>query len=224
MVDYAAAIKKPFSDMQTLGIGIILGAIPVINFLVTGYGIGVARKVAKKDNKLPKWDPGQIIQYIKDFVIGLVISLVYMIPAGILFIIGGALAIGTIISAATSGNAEAAIGGLVGAIAAGGIFLIIGAILAVVGGLMAIMGVISYAKQGSIGAAFQFGTILKKILTGNFVAALVVYIVYSVVLFVIAGLLSIVPIIGSLIGFGLMGYATAVTGYTLFAEVFNETP
>ncbi|MCR4335857.1 MAG: DUF4013 domain-containing protein [archaeon] len=224
MVDYAAAIKKPFNDIQTLGIGIILGAIPVINFLVTGYGIGVARKVSKKDNKLPKWDPGQIIQYIKDFVISLVISLVYLIPAGIFFTIGGALAIGSIITAIFSGSAETAIGSLVGTIATGGIFLIIGAILAIIGGLMAIMGVVSYAKQGSIGAAFKFGAILKKVLTGNFIAALVICIVYSAVLFVVAILLSIVPIIGSLIGFGLMGYATTVTGYTLFAEVLNETP
>jgi len=224
MVDYAAAIKKPFGDTQTAIIGIILGFIPLISLLVNGYGIGIARKVVNNDNKLPKWDPGQIIQYIKDFVFAIIIGIVYMIPAGILFIIGGALAIGTIITAATAGDPNAMLGAIGGAIAAGGIFLILALILAIVGGLLSTMGVIAYTKEGSLGAAFKVGALLKKVLTGQFIATLVVYIVYSVVLIVIVGVLSIIPIVGSLIGLGLLSYATSVTGYTMFAEVYKETP
>ncbi|MFH1391060.1 MAG: DUF4013 domain-containing protein [Candidatus Diapherotrites archaeon] len=225
MVDYAAAIKKPFSDMQTLGIGIILGFIPVISLLVNGYGIGVARKVVNKDNKLPKWDPGKIVQYVKDFIVGMVISIIYLIPAAILVIFGGIAIIGPIISAAMGGEISDALAGqLIGSIAAGGILFILAIILAIIGGLFATMGIIFYAKTGSIGAAFSFGAILKKILTGTFLAAFVIYIVYAIVLAIIMGVLSIIPFLGSLIGLGLLTYATSVTGQTLFAQVFNETP
>ena len=46
MVDYAKAIMKPFSNMTTLVIGMVIGAIPVLNLLVTGYGLKVGQKLA----------------------------------------------------------------------------------------------------------------------------------------------------------------------------------
>ena len=228
MVDYAAAIKKPFEDMQTALIGILIGAVSpltlgLLGLLITGFGLGVGRKVLNNDNKLPKWDPGQIITYIKDVIMAIIIGLVYMIPAIILFVIGGALAIGGILTSIASGNSNA-LATLGGSLAAGGIFLVIGFLLAIIGGLLAIMGIQFYLKEGSIGAAFKFGAIIKKELTGTFIAAIVVYIIYAIALIVIATVLSIIPIIGSLVGAGIMAYALTVTSYTMFAQVFKETP
>ena len=224
MVDYAAAIKKPFQDTQTLIIGFIIGFIPFISLLVTGYAMGMARNILNGDNKLPKWDPGQFVQYIKDIVFRIIISIVYMIPAGILFLIGGAALIGTIISAMASGNSSAIASELVGGIAAGGIFLLLGGLLAIIGGLFAIMGVFFYLKEGNLGAAFQFSAILKKILTGTFWVTLVIMAIYSVVLLILFGLLSIIPFIGTIIGAGLFTFLSTVTGHTMFAQVFQETP
>lgn len=225
MVDYAAAIKKPFQDTQTLIIGIIIGFIPFISLLVTGYAMGMARNVLKGDNKLPKWDPGQFVQYVKDIIFKIIISIVYMIPAGILLLIGGLAVIVTIIEAVLSGRTGIEIiGEAIGGLATGGIFLLLGGLLALIGGLFATMGTFFYLKEGSLGSAFQFNAILKKILTGTFWATLVVMVIYMVVLLVLFGLLSIIPVIGTIIGAGLLSFAGSVTAHQMLAEVFKETP
>ena len=225
MVDYAAAIKKPFQDTQTLIIGIIVGFIPIISMLVTGYAMGMARNVLNGNNKLPKWDPGQFVQYVKDIIFKIIISIVYMIPAGILFLIGGAALIGTIFTAIVSGADGTALAAeIFSGLAAGGIFLLLGGLLAFIGGLFSTMGLFFYLKEGTLGAAFQFSAILKKILTGTFWVTVVVMIIYTVILFIIFGLLSIIPVIGSMIGAGLLVFLSTVTSYQMFAEVFKETP
>lgn len=47
MVDYIENIKKPFSDVKTLIIGIILSIIPIVNLLVSGYVLKVAEDSIK---------------------------------------------------------------------------------------------------------------------------------------------------------------------------------
>ena len=224
MVDYAAAIKKPFSDMQTAGLGIILGFIPVINILVSGYGIGIARKTVNKDNSLPKWDPNQVVKYIIDAIMAMVILIVYQIPAGILLLIGGAMAGGALISSLSTGNMNAITSAVLSALILGGPFLLIGGLLGLIGGLLSIMGVIAYAKEGSLGAAFKIKALSKKVLSVPFLVSIIVLVIYQVVLGLISALLLIIPIIGIFLGAGLMMYALTVTGLTLFAEVYNETP
>ena len=39
MVDYVKAIKRPFSDITKLVIGILLHFIPIVNFINFGYGL-----------------------------------------------------------------------------------------------------------------------------------------------------------------------------------------
>ena len=224
MVDYAAAIKKPFSDMQTAGLGIILGFIPIINILVSGYGIGVARKTVNKDNSLPKWDPNQVVKYLIDAIMAIVILIVYQIPAGILVVIGTFMAGGVFLSSLSTGNIEAIASAGLGALAVGGPFILIGGLLGLIGGLLSIMGVIAYAKEGSLGAAFKIKQLSKKVLSVPFLVSIIVLIIYQVILGIISALLLIIPIIGIFLGAGLMMYALTVTGLTLFAEVYNETP
>ena len=224
MVDYAAAIKKPFSDMQTAGLGIILGFIPVLNILVSGYGIGIARKTVNKDNSLPKWDPNQVVKYIIDALMAIVILIVYQIPAGILLVIGAAMAGGVLLPSILTGNMDAIISAGLDALAVGGPFILIGGLLGLIGGLLSIMGVIAYAKDGSLGAAFKIKTLSKKVLSVPFLASIIVLVIYQVVLVLISLILLIIPVIGVFLGAGLMTYALTVTGLTLFAEVYNETP
>jgi len=228
MVDYAGAIKKPFQDLQTLAIGIIIGAVSpftlgLVGLLITGYSVGIGRNVLKGNNKMPKWDPGQIVQYIKDLIFVIIISIIYMIPAGILLIVGGAALIGTVLSAISGGGGDVG-ATILGGIATGGIFILLGLLLALVGMLFSTMGIFFYIKEGSLGAAFKFGAILKKILTGSFWATLIILVIYSIVLFIVAGLLSIIPVVGTLVGIGLVTFLSSTTSYTMFAQVFKETP
>ncbi len=223
MVDYASAIKKPFEDMQTLLLGIIIGLVPFLNIFISGYSMGVGRNTLKGNNKMPKWDPNELVQYIKDIIIGFVISLVYQIPAIIVGLVGAAATITVVFDAVMQGNQEALITGIIGALAAGGLFFTAAIILAVIGGALSLMGVMYYLKTGSIMSAFNIGGCVKKVLTVPFWSTVVVTFIYGFVLGVIATILSIVPIIGSLVGMGLATFLLATTSNTMFAQVFKET-
>ena len=73
-----------------------------------------------------------------------------------------------------------------------------------------------------MGAAFSIGEIIKKAFTGKYLISWIVAIVYSIVLMIIAGMISIIPIAGVFIGMGIMAYLGTVTNYTIFAETYKE--
>ena len=213
MVDFAGAIKKPFSDGKTALIGIVVGLIPVVSLLLSGYGVKVAQNSLNKNKSLPAWGLTNIGDQIIKSIMVLVIHIIYGIPGGILLAVALGAAIVTLLSS----------GDFISAFAAGGLIGILGILLLLVGAILASMGVIFYAKEGNFGAAFKFGAILKKVLTGKYIISLVVVIAWAIVLGIVAVILAIIPIIGSLVGAGLLGYALTVTAYTIFSEVFNET-
>jgi hypothetical protein len=79
MVNYTEAMKKPFSDLKTLGIGSIIGAIPIVNMLISGYGAKTAEDVMGKKNKLRAWAVGDVMDYIIKLIMMIIIQIVYMI-------------------------------------------------------------------------------------------------------------------------------------------------
>ncbi len=227
MVDYVSAIKRPFQDIPTLIIGIIVGFIPIVGLLNLGYAVGAARTAQKGEKSLPKWDPNQIVTYIKDLVFVLIISIIYELPAAILFavavagfLVGAGGAIGGLISGDTAALTSAIIAGL----GTGGVFFLLAVILGVVGALFASMGVQFYIKEGSFGSAFKFSQILKKVLTATYWVTLIVYVIYVVVLGILATIIALVPIIGIFVAAGVLSFLNQVTMYTLMANVFSETP
>ncbi|VVB98996.1 Uncharacterised protein [uncultured archaeon] len=223
MVDYVSAIKKPFQDIQTLAIGTVLGMIPFVSLLISGYALGVGRKVVNGDASLPKFSAGEIVPYIKDTVFALIISLVYELPGIVLLFIGIMAAAGTILAGIASGDTAALASAIMAGIAAGGIFFLLGMVLVLVGGLLATMGVFYYLQSGSLMAGFNIGGALKKVLTVPFWVTIIVYFVMALAYMALFAVLSIIPIIGSLIGGGLMVYGLSVTGYTILGQVFKET-
>ncbi len=220
MVDYMAAIKKPFEDVKTLVIGIIIGLIPIVSLLNTGYGVLTAKNVLAGDKKLLPWNFGKLVDMIVGLIIVLIISIVYAIPGLILFAIGLAGAIGILLGGIA--NPNALVPAILSAIAAGGLFLLIGALLWIIAGFLLPMAIMNYIKTNNLGAAFDFKVVLKKALRINYIVSLVVLIIYSFVLAIIFGIISLIPIIGALIGYGLMSFLTAVTSYTIFAETYAE--
>lgn len=223
MVNYVEAIKKPFQDITTLAIGTVLSIIPLVSLLVAGYGVGVGRNTVNGDNKLPKFEVGQIVPYIKDLVFVVIISIIYLIPAGIVLAIGAASLIGSLVPALAGGGSAAGLTALSGAIAAGGAFILLGLLLGILGWAFAEIGILAYAKEGSLGAAFNVGGVAKKVLSLPFWITAIVLGIYMVVLVVVLGILSLVPIIGTIVGTGLVSYLMTVTSYTMFGEVFRET-
>jgi len=231
MVDYEGAIKKPFQDMQTLGIGIVIGALSpitagLLGLLISAFGIGIARKTISNNNKLPKWDPDQAIQYLKDIIIAIVIGVVYLIPAGIIFGIATIAAAGPLTTAFVSvleGNYGTAVTSTLAGIAAGGIIGVVGAIVGFIAIVVFPIGLLNYVKEDKIGAAFEFGKISKKVLTSTYLATFIVAIIYAIILAGISLFFIWIPIVNFVI-LGLAVFMGTVTNYTLLAQAFKETP
>ena len=53
MVEYGKALKKPFEDWKKFLIGVLLNIIPIVNFIVSGYGILIAKSTMRKNHALP---------------------------------------------------------------------------------------------------------------------------------------------------------------------------
>jgi len=229
MVDYAAAIKKPFEDMETLLIGIVISAIPIINLLTLGYLVGAGRNLLNGKNALPKWDPEKLVQYIKDMIFGAIIYIIYMIPAGIVLAIGGGLAIAQILASAGSADIMSS---MLGVFLTGGIFALIGGLLYFVGELLCSMGLFSYLKANKLKSAFQIKALVKKILTVNYWSTLIVLVIYSVIVSIvasiIAGIIAFIPILGLLIApmvfMGIVLYVIGSTATIMLTQVYKETP
>ena len=227
MVDYAGAIKKPLSDMQTLGISTVMGAIPIVNILMWFFGVENAKRVLNKNASLPSWNADVIFSNIVPALKMLVVGIVYLIPGLVVAGIGLVPIIGGIIAGITSGDTSTLLAGL----AAGGIIALVGVLLMLIGAVLSSMGTYMTLKTGSIGAGFNIGAILKKVFTATYWISLIVYFIYVIVIGIAAGIISgillVIPVLGFFLGLlvsGLAMYLTSITCTTIIAGIFNETP
>jgi hypothetical protein len=209
MVDYTVSIKRPFSDLTKLAIGILLSIIPIVNFIAVGYTLACAKTAMKKKYSLPEWK--EIGGYfVKGFLSG-VIALIYMIiPIGVIAFTAGT--IGYAIWTAIMTGATPAIGSLfVGA----GFGLIVGLILMLFAMYILPIAVLSYISADKFGAAFEIGTVLRKSFSVSYFVSWIVAIAYSVILMII---LSWIPFIGPAIA----SFIGGVTIWTIFGQVYSE--
>lgn len=66
-------LKKPFRDIKKLVIGSVLGAVPIVNFVLMGYGLEIA---SKPKEELPDFNMDQFTLGLKAAVVGLVYMLI----------------------------------------------------------------------------------------------------------------------------------------------------
>ena len=223
MVDFGNAIKKPFSDKKTMLIGLILGAIPVVNLLIGGYALKVAEDTIKGNTAIRKWVVGDIVEYITKLIMSVIISIVYLIIPLIIIVIGIGTAAVNLLPALTTGTIDPTV--FMTALGAGGAIVLVGVILAVLVSLALPMAIMKWLKAGSMGAAFKIGDVVKSCLTGDYIITWIVVIIYSVILTailgLIAGLLGMIPYIGivlSMLVLGLLTFSLSVTEYSMFAQ------
>lgn len=237
MVSYGEAMKKPFSDVKNLIIGIILSIIPIVNStIVTGFAIessGLSK--TRPSKKMPEWKNWGHL-----FVQGLsaiVVQIIYLIPAILVLLVGFGLAIGDISSVLLG---QVATPEVIDQIEAGEItdaqiqqmfgenwylmlpsilrvapILIVGFILALVATFLTPIAVLNSAKKKRFSAAFELGTVIQKALTGKYVLAWLVVIVIGIIL---SAVLDFVPIVGPAISMFVIG----VIGYSLYGQVYKE--
>ena len=228
MVEYMEAIKKPFSDLKTLGIGAVLGAIPIVNLLVSGYAAKTAEDTMAKKNKLRAWKFDDAVEYLIKAIMMIVISIVYSIVP--LIIIGAGVG-GAVIAAISSGisNPETMLTALLGSLAVGAPIILIGVILLIIAAFLTPMAIMKWLQKGNLGAAFNIMDVIKNALTANyiisFILIIVIAIVYSAVAAIISGILALIPVIGFIIALlisGAISFAISVTSYTIFAQTVKK--
>jgi len=153
--------------------------------LILGYELEVYR------GKKPAPEPADWGKLFIDGIKLFIIQLIYAIPVllvALIFIGGGAL----MAMSGSPGAVVAAVGSII-------IGVLITVIVAIIIGLFEAMGVVRFARTGLMGEAFNFNAILDrigKIGWGSYILALIVV---FVVAFIIAGILSLIPLIGGLL-------------------------
>jgi len=236
MVNFAVAFRKSFTDWRKLVIGIALGFLPIIRWFVKGYifeSSGVGR--VKPSTKMPEWS-NMADLFIKGLV-GTIISLAYMLPAIIVFVVGlGMTAVGlfrafvgnvitiesinsvakgivpldTIMPTITN-NWPLAIPAILRFIPV----LLAAAILGLLGKYLIPIAILHYVKSGKVVHAFDIGTVCRKAFTLDYLLAwIAVAAVSAVVYFILAFVL--------LIGISFAYFITGIFGYTLFGQVYRE--
>jgi hypothetical protein len=153
--------------------------------LILGYELEVYR------GKKPAPEPADWGKLFIDGIKLFIIQLIYAIPVLIVAVIF----IGTGVILAMGGSPGAALAAI-GTIAVG---VILTLIVAIIVGLFEATGVVRFARMGQMGEAFNFNAILAqigKIGWGSYILSLIVV---CIVAFIIAMILSIIPVIGGLL-------------------------
>ena len=206
MVDYAKAIKRPFTDFGKLVIGILLSILPIVSFIASGYALECAKTASKKKYELPKWENilGLFVKGVLIFVIGLI----YFIPAIIFMLTGG---IG-IASSLVSGEAT----NLGRLFFTSGPLMIVSFFLFLIGIYLLPIAIVNYGTKNKFGKAFELKAVFEKVFSGKYALSWLVVMVYSMVITMIIGF---IPFVGGAIG----SFVSAVTGFTIFGAVYSET-
>ena len=183
--DYA---KKLFSGAGRLVILIILGIIPVVEWIVLGY----TARVLRESPGIGK--PPELENYGQLFIDGAKVffsTFLYMLIPTILIVIGALGTFGNLSSFQSLPSAPALmIGG------AGVVILLIGIIVAIPLLIILAIGLANMIKTGKFADAFAFGQIFRIIRGIGWVKYLSWIIITVVVGGVIFGVLGIIPVVG----------------------------
>ena len=204
MVDYASAIKRPFTDIKTWILGAVISIIPIVNFMAYGYGLSCAGTASRKDFALPGWEWGAM--WVKG-LLALVIGVVYALPALIVLLVTGGLA------AFTGGTAQLGVGG------------IIALLLGIIAYYITPLALVNYQSTGEFAAAFAFGDIFRKAFTSVYLVAWLVALLWGLLLSIVAAVLSLIvsiTIIGPFIVYALLTFTIIVTSFTIYGEAYAE--
>lgn len=224
-INYEEAIKKPFTNIVKLILGIVLSSIPIVWWFAKGLILecsGMGKN--KPSKKMPEWNDWGYL-FIKGLVSDIIFA-VYAIPAIIVFAIGAGAFLSYLIqgafipqgfmggSSATSmipQNLYLALPKLI-QIAP---ILILSFILFLIALYLTPIAVLNYIKTKKFNEAFNFSKITKRALTGDyFVNWLIVMIITAVVTLI----LSIIPWFGQRIAF----FITGVIGYSIYGQLLRK--
>jgi hypothetical protein len=213
MLGDALSYPRNSSDwIPTILIGGILSALSVLVlpiFVVQGYSVRVMRSAAKGEEAAPSFTDwgGLVVEGLKLFAVSIVYGLIVMIPTSV--VLFATVGISSVVTDPTSPpNAALGIVGI--------LLVLLVTLLSLLVAYFGPAGYANFAIEGSLGAAFDFSTIVSGATTGEYFKAWLLAIVVAIVLGTIGGLLSLV-----LVGIFVVFYVQVVT-YYLFGRGFAE--
>ena len=208
-LDIETLAKYPMESddwIITVGIGgvttllsiFILPTIVVMGYLVRALRAGMER--AEEPPVFDEWG-----ELLKEGVMATIIAFVYQLVPIIVF---SALIVGSLIPMLTGSEAGFGLGffGLIAAFFAWWV-------LAIVFGYVGFAAVANYAKEGSIAAGFDIGTIIQVITSTDYMLAWLYVIALNIVVGLVAAMLNIVPFLGTIIGAFVGFYALIIAGW-----------
>ena len=229
-MDYGKAFAYALEDSEwptKLGVGTLVNIVPILNFATTGYMVQITRNVMNQGpDVLPEWD-----DFGQKFVDGLVIvlaSFIYSLPFFLLWCVASASLLLPVLGGKNEEITRALAGLSFAALCVIGCLSLL-YLLALAFVFPAIT--IFYAREGSFGACFKVGEIVRFISDnlGIYLGAVVVLLAGGVMLLMLMGVvqlfLSIIPICGNVIGlfitWALVLYLQVVAAH-LFGQVGRE--
>lgn len=178
------------------GVLLFFGFLIVPMFIVYGYVVQAIRGSLQGDPEPPVFsDWGTLlVEGVKAWVIGLVYLIIPLLVLGIT--VGG-----SVLAAATGGDAGAVVG-------TGGLLIgiTVSAVLLLVFGYLTVVAIVNFAREGRVGAAFDFAIIKTVAVDREYAVAWLV----SVVIFIGAGVLTMIPLVGWIIAPFATFYASIV--------------
>jgi len=238
MVDYVRAVKKPFTDITKLIVGVLLSMIPVVNWIAKGFilensGLGKS----KPSNKMPEWKNWGNL-FVKGFL-STIITLIYALPALILLIyvistaLLSVLSISSIMGIVPSDFFENLLV-LLGQspevimqsfehylplfmptlIALTPALLIVFA-LALLALYVSPIAILTYIKTKKISSAFNLGLVFKKAFTLRY---FILWIVTTIITGAITSVLVLIPFIGNATSYFIAG----IIAFDLYGQIYNK--
>lgn len=203
-MDIGKSFSYPFEDKQwvsKLGLGAVISLVPILNFAMTGYMIGIVRNLINDvQEPLPNWD-----DLGKKFMDGLMLTLaglVYALPIILLSCLPlSVMSIPAILS--SNGDAQGiadAIAGVGGVLLAGMtcVFVVYGIVLSVIFPAIYVL----YAREGTFASCFKLREVFDIIgkNAGAFFTAWGISLVAGLGVGLVAGtvssILGLIPCIG----------------------------
>jgi uncharacterized Tic20 family protein len=200
--------SKNLKRVAVLGISFLFSILIIPFFIVLGYALRVMRKSIEGETEPPAFD---------DLGAMIVDGLRYLVATIGYFLIPMILMGSGIMSVITSGTSYDMMGGgasVIALLTGSGLFLL-GVLLMIVISVIANMGIANMAHTGELGAAFRFGEILRIIGSigwGRYIIWYIVLIIIAMLFSVVGMLIALIPILGAI------AYILVISPYALIFQ------
>jgi uncharacterized Tic20 family protein len=200
--------SKNLKRVAVLGISFLFSILIIPFFIVLGYALRVMRKSIEGETEPPAFD---------DLGAMIVDGLRYLVAMIGYFLIPMILMGSGIMSVITSGTSYDMMGGgasVIALLTGSGLFLL-GVLLMIVISVIANMGIANMAHTGELGAAFRFGEILRIIGSigwGRYIIWYIVLIIIAMLFSVVGMLIALIPILGAI------AYILVISPYALIFQ------